>query len=399
MRAYLYEAMVADGHLVRGESAAENLPALHAVLERRGLTLVRAKERRARRIEIGRGRSSQEELIEFTRSMASLMGAGIPLMQALEDLGEQAEKKSWREMLADMRNKIEDGSTVSEALATRPKVFDDLYINLIRAGEEGGKLKHSFEKLAEHLERARIMRQELRHTLSYPLMILGALACFAGILTFFVFPRLSVLFESLDVDLPFTTRVVLALGRFGRSGWPFVLGSAAAGTIVLRELWAHPKTRFGIDALILRIPLIGRLIRMSAYARFSEMIATLLVSGVPLDRALGLAQNGVGNRVIGRAVAYSRDAIQGGESFSGALSGTGQFPQLVIRMVKVGETSGDVPGMLSNLVQHYEREMPYLFRKAMSALGPATIVVLVVMVGFAALAVFQPLLQIASALR
>jgi len=399
MKAYVYEAMVADGQLVRGESAAEDPLALQSLLERRGLTLVAAKERRARRIEIVRGRSSSEDLIEFTRSMAGLLAAGIPLMQILEDLGEQAEKKMWRDLLADVRNKIEDGSTVSEALATHPKVFDELFINLVRAGEEGGKLKHSFEKLSEHLERARTMRQELRHAISYPLLILGALLGFAGILTFFVFPRLSVLFESLDVDLPLTTRAVLALGRFGKSGWPYVLGLTVAGAIVLRQLWVRPKTRYAIDSLILRLPAIGKMVRMSAYARFSEMISTLLVSGVSLDRALGLAKDGVGNRVIGRAVARSRDAIQGGESFSAALAGTGQFPHLVIRMAKVGETSGDVPGMLANLVQHYEREMPYMFRKAMSALGPATIVLLVVMVGFAALAVFQPLLQIASALN
>lgn len=398
MRVYEYEAVVPDGRTVHGEVGAESPAAVPAIVRKRGLTLVDFKERKARRSGFVRERIRVDEVIEFTMSMESMIQSGIPLLNVLEDLIEQSEKKTWRKVLGDVRYRIEDGSTVSEALNAHPDIFDDLYVNIIAAGEESGNLHHSFESLTAHMERNKSMRQELRSMISYPMTVFGALLGFTSLLTFFVFPRLGGLFTSMNIEVPLPTRIMMAAGNIGIVALPIGIVLLVLCLAVYPRLRRNPRFRIGRDGLLMRVPVVGHVVKMAAYSRMAGTLSALISSGIQLDRALGMTSLAVGNMVIGRALEQTREQIQGGATLSESLEREGHFPRMVVRMASVGEMSGDLPGMLGRLAEYYDRELPDLFRKTVAAINPILIVTLVVVVGFAALAVFLPLMEITTSI-
>lgn len=398
MDVYRYEAVHPDGRDIFGEIAAESEAVVARHVRELGLTLVDVRVRRARAFMLGFGKSRVEELIEFTRGTASLLDVGIPIMQVLEDQEQSAERRAWRETIRDIRLRIEGGATVSEALDAHRDVFGDLYVSMVQAGEESGKLEPVLGKLAEYLEWSKSIRDELRRAVAYPSVVLVSLLGFIALLTFFVFPRLGVLFETLTVELPLPTRIMLGIGHFGQHAWPYMLALAAICVLSFAQLRRRPGGRAALDRFYLKIPIVGRVVEMAALARLAHTLSVLIESGIVLDRALGLARRAVDNIVFANAIAEARERIQGGDSFGGAMERTGCFPRLVIRLIRTGEASGNMTGMLGRLAQHYEREMPYLARAIVGAIGPITVFTLAGTVLLAALSIFLPLLKITSAI-
>lgn len=398
MQVYAYKAVNREGQIVAAELASDGAQAAREQIAGRGLTLIELKSRRStsRR---GGDSESAEIIIEFTRHMSGLLKAGVPLIQVLEDLEEQAEQRSWQKRLRSIRQRIESGSTISEALKVHRGVFSDIYVALVQAGEESGQLAEVFGHLTAYLEWRRAVSQQVRQALSYPLIVFSAMGLLVGLLTFFVFPRLSEVFTALDVVLPLPTRVLLAVGQFGSRFWPYLVAAVPVLFLGATRLRHVPPVRDALDRLVLRLPIIGRVMTLVTYARFASSLATLLSSGVQLDRALELSQYAVGNSYVRRAVARVRGRVQGGETLAEALTGTGGFPLLLIRMVRVGESSGDLVGMLRNSNEYFEREIPRVIRKALSAAGPVMVVSLGLMVVWVALAVFMPLMQIGAAVK
>lgn len=399
MQVFAYRAVNRDGELITAELASEGAAAAREIISQQGLTLVELRQRRTPNVSHGRGHESAETLIEFTSNLANLLSAGIPILQVLEDLEEQSDRNQWRRRVHDVRQRIEAGSTVSEALAGHPEVFSEMYVNLVAAGEESGQLAETLRRLAAHLEWRRSLAQQVREATSYPLLVLGAMALLIGLLTFFVFPRLTGVFAALDVSLPIPTRVLLSVGHFGARSWPYALAALpviALGVAVLRRL---PAVRAARDRVVLRIPIIGRVGRLVLFSRFSSSLATLISSGVPLGRALQLTEQAIGNSVVAQAVLRTRERIEGGATLAEALTNTGGFPQLLVRMVRVGESSGDLAAMLQNSNEYFEREIPRVIRKAMAACSPALIVLMGALVTWIALSIFLPLLQLGSAIR
>ncbi|MBD3235203.1 MAG: hypothetical protein GF330_00675 [Candidatus Eisenbacteria bacterium] len=398
MQVYAYKAVTGEGQMVASEVASDSAQAAREQVARTGLTLVELKRRRGSVRGRGQGESA-EVVIEFTRHMHGLLTAGVPLIEVLEDLEQQAEKRSWRMRLQSIRQRVESGSTISEALAAQRGVFSQIYVNLVQAGEESGQLAEVFGRLTGYLEWRRAVSQQVRQALSYPILVFSAMGLLVGLLTFFVFPRLSEVFTALDVTLPLPTRILLAVGHFGARYWPFLVGLVPVGVLFATHLRHLPAVRDAIDRALLRLPVIGRVVHLVTYARFASSLATLLSSGVQLDRGLELAQFAVGNRVVSGAIGRVRDRVQGGETLADALVSTGGFPPLLVRMVRVGETSGDLVGMLQNTNDYFEREVPRVIRKALSAVGPIMVVTLGLMVVWVALAVFMPLMQIGEAVK
>jgi general secretion pathway protein F len=398
MEVYRYHAAHADGRGTTGEIAADGELAVYEHVRQLGLTLVDVQPQRRRRIELGRGRSGVEDLIEFTRATASLLAVGIPVLQVLDEQEQGAERRSWRETIRDVRLRIEGGSTVSEAIGAHRGRFGDLYVAMVQAGEESGKLEAVLSKLADYLEWSKALKDEVRRALAYPLVVLAALGGFIALLTFFVFPRLGGLFETLDVELPLPTRIMLAIGDFGRVAWPYVVGFFALAAFAFAEFRRRPFGRGLLDRFYLRIPLVGRIVEMASIARIAHTLSVLIDSGIVLDRALELARKAADNRVFADAVSEVRDRIHGGDTFGAAMERTGRFPRLALRLARTGESSGDLTGMLERLAQHYEREMPYLVRRIVSAIGPITVFTLAGTVLLAALSIFLPLLRITSAI-
>ncbi len=399
MQVFAYRAVDPDGKIVDGEIAAEEQAAVYASLAQHNLTLVELREHHRRLTHLKIEKKSPDDLIEFSRNMGSLLDASIPLLQILEDLEEQAEQRSWQDLIRDVRLRISGGSTISEAFAAHQSVFSDVYLSLIQAGEESGDLSGVFTKLTEHLEWSRHLREEVRHALTYPIVVLGAVLAFIAVLTFFVFPRLGEILAVLDVSLPLPTRIVLAIGRFGTEAWPILLAIPFVLALAIDQLRRHPRGRRALDGAKLRAPLLGRLLSMVAFSRLASTLSTLLSSGVQLNRALMLTQGAVGNRVIAEALGRVGERIESGETLAEALARSGRFPRILIRMARVGEHSGDVAGMLKRCSEHYERLIPVMIRKLLSAFGPIMVVFLALTVGMAALSIFLPLIQIGDAIH
>jgi len=399
MEVFAYRAVNSSGEFVEAELATDGVDSARELIAEQGLTLIELKERRSASVGIRRETESEDTVIEFTRSMANLLRAGISLLQIFEDLAAETEKRRWRNRLRDLRLRIEGGSTVSEALAAHPGIFSEIYISLVQAGEESGQLPQVFSKLAEHLEWRRTLRQQVRQALSYPAIVLGCMGLLIGLLTFFVFPRLNAVFAALDVALPLPTRILLGVGQFGSRAWPYFLGGLLPLVLVAGRLRHCPRVKHFLDGVLLRVPVAGHVASMVTFSRFSGSLATLLSSGVQLDRALQLAQHAVGNSVVARALQRTRDRVQGGETLTEAFSNTGGFPHLLIRMARLGESSGDLVGMLQNCNEYYERELPRAISRVLAAAAPMLVVLMGFMVVWVALSIFLPLLQIGSAIR
>jgi type IV pilus assembly protein PilC len=398
MRTYRYQAVTAGGQEVLGELAHESPEDLQLALAEQGLTLLDVREKRIRSFSFGRGKARDEELIEATRSMASLLTAGVPLLQVLDDLADGADRGPWRNALVDVRLRVEGGSSLSDAFEAHGHIFDRVYVSLVRAGEESGSLDVILARLATYLEWNRSVRKDLRRAMAYPLAIMGAMVGFVAIISIFVFPRLADLIDSLAVEVPPALQLMLAGSALVRSIWPILLAAPVVG-FTLIKLWGRtPRGRRVLDRALLRAPLVGPLQVMGSLSRFTNTMSTLLGAGIALDRSLRLSRHAVGNEILALAVDDAEQRIQVGETFSEALGHAGGFPRQMIRIVRVGETRGDLPGMLERLTEHYDRELPYVVRRIVSSIGPIAVVVLAITVGSAAVGTFTLLLRINDAI-
>lgn len=398
MRVYRYQAVTAGGQEVLGELAQESPEDLHLTLAEQGLTVLDVTEKKARSFAFLRGKAKDEELIEATRSMASLLAAGVPLLQVLDDLADGADEGPWRDAILDIRLRVEGGASLSDAFEAHGDVFDRVYVSLVRAGEESGSLDVVLERLARFLDWNRTVKKDLRRATAYPLSILGAMIGFVGIISLFVFPRLSELIDSLNVDVPGPLQVMLGGAALVRTVWPLLVVLPVAA-FVLIKFWGRTRQgRRTLDHALLRVPLMGPLQRMGSLSRFTNTLATLLGAGIPLDRSLRLSRHAVGNEVLAEAVDDVEQRIQVGETLSEALAHASAFPRQMIRIVRVGEGRGDLPGMLERLTEHYDRELPYVVRRLVSAIGPIAVVVLALTVGSAAVGTFTLLMRINDAI-
>lgn len=401
MQVFAYRAIDAQGQMVEGQMAAEGPAAIFEYVNGHDLTLLDLKEESSKKTSrrAARSRHSQAELIDFSRSMGSLLQAGLPLMQILEDLEDQAVDGGWRDLIRGVRLQVAGGSGVSEALAAHENVFSEVYVSLVSAGEHSGDLAGVFVRLTDYLEWDRKIRQEVRQALTYPAVVLSAVLALIAILTFFVFPRLGGVLETLDVELPLPTRIMLGIGDYGAQWWPFILGGLIAGGALFAHLRRKPRFKRIMGRVGLKVPILGRLLEMVALARLATALSSLLAAGVQLIRAMTLVERVVGNPVMTSNVRRARDLIESGTTLGESLALSGGFPKLFIRMVRVGEASGNLEGMLERCASYYEREIPILIQKLLGAFGPAMVVFLAATVGVAALSVFLPLLQIGTAIK
>lgn len=399
MQVYAYRAVDRDGQIISGEMSADDKSAVYGALANQSLTLVQLKEADLVHHRLGRRAFSSEELIEFSRSMSSLLSVGIPLLQILEDLESQATRAHGRMLIRDIRLRLAGGSTASEALAAHPRIFSRIYVQLIQAGEASGDLVGAFGKMADYLDWSRTLQDEVRHAVSYPAIVLGALGILIAILTLFVFPRLEEVFLSLEVALPLPTRIVLGVGGFVTWAWPYLCGGGLIGAVVVTKLWRSRRGRLWLDRMILKIPVIGPLVLTVSLARLATTFAALLTAGVQLGESLALARNAANNRVIEDGVRQSAEWVEVGDSLGGAFARARVFPRFFVRMIHVGEASGDVAGMLLSSASFYEREVPRRMRKLFAAIGPATVAILTVMATIVALSVFLPLMQIGTGMH
>ncbi|QRK04651.1 type II secretion system inner membrane protein GspF [Archangium violaceum] len=346
-----------------------------------------------------RGRITTDDIAITTRQLATLLGAGVTLVESLTALVDQVEKERLKIILSDVKGRVNEGSSLGDALAVHQKVFGSLYVNMIRAGEHSGALDTVLMRLADFTESQSKLQQKVIGTMTYPaiMVVVGV-----GILTMLmvvVIPKVTKIFTTMKATLPITTRILIWVSTFLQDWW-FIIFPVVVGTVfALTSYFRSPKGKPVWDRWALKAPIFGGLLRLLAISRFARTLATLLKSGVPLLTAMDITKAVVTNSVLSDVVEKARDAVREGESIAAPLKRSGEFPPLVYHMVSIGERSGQLEDMLLSVADSYENQVNVRIGALTSMLEPILTVFMGVIIAFVAFSVLMPILQVNSAIR
>jgi general secretion pathway protein F len=402
MPVFAYKALDEKGKAVEGLQEADSPRTLRSALRRDGLFLTEVvAEQKAQaaspEVNVRRwlvGRIGADDVAVATRQLAVLVNAGIPLVDSLTALVEQVDRERLKRVLSAVKQRVNEGASLADAMSQHPRVFGNLYVNMIRAGESSGALDVVLYRLADFTESQARLRAKVLGTLTYPAAMLVIGAVIMGILFTVVIPKITKVFEDAQVVLPWTTRFLIGFSSFVHDWW-WVMGLLAvlAGLGVAR--WRRtPDGRARWDVMALRAPVFGTLVRQVAIARFSRTLATLLKSGVPLLVSMDIVKNIVGNTRLARVIEESRESIKEGESIAAPLKRSGEFPPLVYHMVAIGEKTGQLEDMLGNVANAYDSQVETRIAALTSLLEPVMIVVMGGAVAFIVFSILMPILQV-----
>jgi general secretion pathway protein F len=405
---YAYRGVTSAGKAARGHVDAESIKGARARLRRDGIFPTEIAEGRAEkspqadaaasrfRLRLPQ-RVSAFDLALATRQAATLLGAGIPLVDSLRALTDQVENPRLKAVYGQVRERVNQGASFADALGAS-KIFPDLYVSMVRAGEAGGALEQVLERLADYLESQVRLRNKVGSILIYPLVMFGFACVVVGALVTVVLPQITQLLESLNQPLPFYTRWIIAASNFTRSYWWAMLLFGAALAFGFRAAVRTTRGRAVYDRVRLKIPVVGRLARLIAISRFARTLSTLLAGGLPIIRALHTAGEVAGNTVLAEAIDAARLSITEGASVARPLRASGEFPPLVTHMIEVGEQSGELEAMLAKVADTYEEQVETAVTRLTALLEPFLILIMVGIVLVIILATLVPLLQITSSL-
>jgi type IV pilus assembly protein PilC len=385
------------GENITGVRSAPSRAALDATLRRESITPLKIVEK-GREIAIPKFKWGEKvkakELAVFTRQFSVMIDAGLPLVQCLEILSSQQENKAFARMLTGVRGSVEAGSSLANALRQHPKGFDDLYTNMVEAGESGGILDTILQRLSTYIEKAVKLKRSVQSAMIYPVAVVVIAGGVVALLLWKVVPIFTTLFAGLGVALPLPTRIVIALSHFVASFGPILLGLLVLAGLGIRWYYRTPPGRMTIDALILKIPVLGPLMRKIAVARFSRTLGTLITSGVPMLESMDITARTSGNAVVEKAIAQVRRAIEGGQTIVDPLRETGVFPNMVVQMIGVGEQTGALDAMLQKVADFYEDEVDAAVGDLLTSLEPIIILFLGVVVGGVVISMYMPLFSL-----
>ncbi|MEN8144124.1 MAG: type II secretion system F family protein [Gemmatimonadota bacterium] len=400
MPVWTYSARTPSGEIKKAELDVATRDDVVSHLRRQKLIPITVREKPKPKASISFGNPVKtRELVIMTRQFATMVNAGLPLVQALDILAKQSDNKALQATIVAVQNDVESGNTLADALREHPKVFQPLYINMVAAGETGGILDTILLRLASFLEATEALARKVRGAMIYPVVISVVAVGAVVILLLFVIPTFATMFESLGQQLPLPTRIVVAMSAYLQGYWWAMIGGIAGATFVFRRWVATPDGRLTFDRILLKVPILGNLARKSAVARFTRTLGTLLSSGVTILDGLEITARTSGNRVIHDAVMGSRASIAGGESISEPLRASGVFPPMVTQMINVGEETGDLDGMLSKIADFYDEEVDVAVESLLKALEPAMIVILGSVVGGMIVAMYLPIFGIINTIQ
>jgi general secretion pathway protein F len=397
MAVYAYRGLDQQGKAVAGRIDAQHPKLARTKLREKGIypTDVVSETSGSFSDRGSSGRVAADDLILLTRQWATLLSAGIPVMEVLSTLAEQVETPGAKKVCGDLRDRIREGSSLTEALSRHPHVFSPLYCQMVRAGESSGTLDRMLVRLADHLEAEMRMREQIVSALTYPALMLTLSLLILIFILAFVVPKVTAVFIEMDQALPLPTRILLSVSGFlTRWGWVLTL-LAAGGLIALKR--GRGSLRY--DRSVLSLPIIGKVARMSAVARCTQTLSTLLAGGVPLLTALEIAQQVIGNRVIEEAFGVARAQIREGEGIAQPMKANGFFPPMAIQMIATGEKSGQLDVMLEKVAESYNREVATLLTRATALLSPLLVLGMGAIVFFIVLAVLLPIFEISHQIR
>ncbi len=347
-------------------------------------------------IQFGTGITTRDIVI-FTRQFATMINSGLPLVQSLDILAEQTENAALAKVLREILYDVESGHTLAAAIAKHPKVFTELFCNMVAAGEAGGILDTILLRLATFLEKNDALLRKIKGAMVYPSVIFSVAGMAIVILLIFVIPTFQTMFESAGIPLPLPTRIVIGMSAFLQAYWWACLAGIIGGAFAIRAIYATPGGELAIDRILLSLPIIGDLQRKSAVSRFTRTLGTLVSSGVSILEGLEITAKTAGNRVIHDAIMMSRTSIAGGETIAGPLKESGVFPPMVVQMINVGEQTGGLDNMLTKIADFYDDEVDAAVEVLLAAMEPIMIVVLGVVVGGMIVAMYLPIFDMINA--
>ncbi len=409
MPVYTYRGVNDAGRTTRGFVDAESDRSARLKLRRDGIFLTELSEAAGARLPSAGALTrrfsfqlvrpvSGTDLAIATRQLATLIGAGIPLVEALGALTEQVESSRLKSVIGRVRDRVNEGASLGDAMADAGP-FSDLYVSMVRAGETGGALEQVLERLADYLESQVRTRNKVVSILIYPALMFAVAVGVVILLVTVVLPQITQLLESLDRPLPFYTVAIIATSNFLRGNWWWLIALLVAGAFVFRAMIRTERGRAAFDGFKLRAPVIGKITRQLSIARFTRTLSTLLAGGIPIVRSLDIAKHVANNVVIGAAIDRAREAITEGASISAPLRASGQFPPMVTHMVDVGERSGELEAMLGKVADTYDEQVENSVTRLTALLEPALILVMVGLVLAIILSTLVPLLELTSAIR
>jgi len=396
MPVYVYRGTNRSGGAVTGEQAANNKAELVNLLRRQQIKVSKLSEKgKEFNLPTFKPGVNAKDLAVFTRQFSVMIDAGLPLVQCLEILAGQQENKTFETVLTTTRASVEGGATLSAAMRQHDKVFDALYVNLVEAGEAGGILDTILQRLASYIEKNVKLKRAVKSALVYPVAVLLVAGGVITLLLWKVVPIFVTLFVGLGVDLPLPTRIVMALSNFVGSIFGLLIVVFLAGMVIAIKLWhGTEKGRYILDGLLLKLPLVGLLLRKIAVARFTRTLGTLISSGVPILEGLDITARTAGNAVIEKALNHVRKSLEEGKNLADPLKETNVFPGMVTQMIGVGEQTGAMDAMLQKIADFYEEEVDAAVKDLLAALEPAMIIFLGVVVGGIVISMYLPLFSL-----
>ncbi len=391
-----------DGKSTKGTMEAASESAVVANLRRQGIQANKVKTAGTGlnaeiNISFLKPKITTKDIVIFTRQFATMIDAGLPLVQCLDILSSQQDNKTFKEVLIKVKEDVESGSTFAEALKKHPKAFNELYVNLVAAGEVGGILDTILNRLAVYIEKALKLRKQVKSAMTYPATIVGIAIVVIAVILIFVIPAFEKMFSDFGGALPAPTQLVINLSNFIQNYILVIIGFLVAGIVGVKKVYATNKGRDIIDNWALKLPVFGLLIRKVAVAKFSRTMATMISSGVPILDGLEIVRKTAGNRTIEKAIIKVRASISEGNTIAEPLKASGVFPPMVCQMIEVGEQSGALDTMLSKIADFYDDEVDEAVKSLTSMMEPLLMLFLGTTVGGLVIAMYLPIFKLAGA--
>jgi len=389
---YAWKGRNRAGLVKEGVLAADSKDVALASLRRQNIVVTGIRERgkEISLTKVGR-KVPPKTLAVFTRQFSVMIDAGLPLVQCIEILANQQEHKNFQKILLQVRQDVEAGSTLADAMRRHPKAFDALYVNMVAAGEAGGILDTILQRLSVYIEKAVKLKSQVRSALIYPVAVIVIAAIVVAVILLKVIPTFAALFTSLGAELPLPTRVVIAMSNFLARYFIFFVIGVAAGVYGIRRYYATYRGRRVIDGLLLKLPVLGMILRKVAVARFCRTLATLTSSGVPILESLDITARTAGNAIVEDAIYETRKSVEGGKTIVEPLRATNIFPNMVVQMIGVGEQTGALDAMLNKIADFYEDEVDAAVSGLVKLLEPILIFILGIVIGGIVIAMYLPM--------
>jgi len=399
MATFAWTGKTRQGSLQKGEMVAKTRDEVIGVLRKQNILITSVSQKAGSfsfNINLGGSSVTDKDIVVFTRQFATMIDAGLPLVQCLEILSAQTENKFLAKTVGEVRQEVEGGSTYADALRKHPKAFDDLYVNMVAAGEAGGILDTILNRLAKHIEKAAKLKKQIKSAMVYPLSILGVAVVIVAILMIWVIPVFAKMFSDFGGVLPTPTQIVINASNISKKYAPYLAVGAVLSWIGLKRAYKTQTGRKVMDKGALALPVIGDLIRKASVAKFTRTLGTLISSGVPILEGLTITAKTSGNKVIEEAIMVARQSISEGKTVSEPLGKTKVFPPMVVQMIAVGETTGALDAMLGKIADFYEEEVDAAVAALTSLLEPMLMVFLGAVIGFIVVAMYLPIFKMAG---